>query len=322
MTALLQQANYILDACGRPVSPAGLAFVPIPAHIGYSRFMPSDPVGTTNIGSVMHDGRISFVLRAVTAQALPRDTQGVYWRLRLPDGKYFQNQMTSHAMAFGFGSNRQLFSPEIEWAPGEKLYIDLDTILAGPPPSTGYTVSFMFEGAYRFEIPGAGPANPLPASNGRYFLGDPNQNILAPEFRFGPGCPLETPDGYQDEGFTYVTPTSDLPITGAPVSNVGTQIEAGSDFVLREIWPFFLPSNPNQGFGSVVARFRRGDGYVVSSSFLPVNAIQGPVFKELRIKSGDNFYYDAAVVDGGGAPGNVVTAGFYLMGVKRRKVTG
>ena len=324
MNALLQQANYILDACGRQVLQSG-PYVDIPAHIGYSRFMSGAAFpfpGSQDIGSVMHKGRVPFMLRAMTAQSLPRDTQGVYWRLRLPSGLYLQDQMTSHACAFGFGSDRQCFNPAIQWNPGEKLFIDLDTVLGGPPPFPGgYTVVFQFEGVYRFPVAGSGPSNPLAADLPRYYLGE-NQNILAPEFMFAPGCPSETPAGYSDEEFCYATPASNLPITGSPVSNVQTQIQPDSDFILREIWPYFLPNSPNQGFGSMVARFRRGDGYVMASSFLPVNAIQGPVFRELPIKAGDSFYYDASVVDAGGASGSVVTAGFYLYGVKRRKVTG
>ena len=318
MNALLKQANFVLDSCGRQVPPPNTNYVDIPAHIGYTRFMPPDAVGTEDIGGVMHKGRVPFMLRALTAQALPRDTQGVYWRLRLPSGRYYQNALTSHAMAFGFGSDRQSFTPAIEWKPGEKLYVDLDTRLAGPPPSSGYTVAMMFEGVYRFPIQGSGlVANPLVGNLARYFMGE-NQNILAPEFRFAPGCPSETPAGYRDEMFCYVTPTSNLLTAGDPVSNVATVIEPDSDFLIREIWPF-INIVPNTGFGSVVVRMRRGDGYVLSSNFLPANAIQGPVFKELKIKARDALYYDAYVVDGGGSAGSILQWGMYLYGVKRRR---
>jgi len=320
MNALLQQANFVLDSCGRQVPPPNTSWVDIPAHIGYSRFMPGDgtSVGNEDIGGVMHKGRVPFMLRAMTAQSLPRDTQGVYWRLRLPSGRYFQNALTSHSMAFGFGSDRQLFNPEIEWKPGEKLYVDLDTILAGPPPIGGYTVVMQFEGVYRFPISGNGRvSNPIGLDMPRYFIGD-NQNILAPEFRFAPGCPSETPAGYQDEMFCYVAPTSDLLTTGAPVSNVPLQIQPDSDFLVREVWPFITITS-NTGFGSVVVRMRRGDGYVLSSNFLPINSIQGPMFKELKVKARDSIYYDAYVVDGGGGAGSIIRFGLYLYGVKRRR---
>lgn len=323
---LLKDANFVLDACGRQVPPPNTQWVDIPAHIGYSRFMTgsADPTfpGSEDIGGVMHKGRVSFFLRALTAQSLPRQAQGVYWRLRLPAGQYFQSAMTAHPMAFGLGSDRQSFSPEIEWKPGEKLYVDLDTVLAGPPPSaTGYSVSMMFEGVYRFPISGPGAVRfPLGGDLPRYFVGD-NQNILAPEFCFAPGCPSETPAGYTDEEFCYISPTSDLPITGSPISDVATQINTDADFIVREIWPFFPLNLANQGAGSVVVRFRRADGYAMSSNFIPAAAIQGPVFRELRVKAGDTLYYDARVVDTAGSAGNVVTAGFYFIGVKRRKVS-
>lgn len=322
----LREANYILDGCGRQVPPPNVQWVDIPAHIMYTRFMPGASPGSEDIGGVMHKGRVPFILRSITAQALPRASQGVYWRLRLPDGLYLQNQLTSHAMAFGFGSDRQLLTPPIEWKPGEKMFVDLDTVLAGPPPvDTGYTVVMMFEGVYRFSIPGPGGVrNPLGRDIPRYY-NTPNQNILAPEFSFGPSCPSETPAGYQDEEYCYVTPTKDLAITGAPVSNVQLQIEPQSDFIVRQVWPYFpgiSPFGTTQGTGSFVVRMRRGDGYVLSSNYLPILTIQGPMFKELRIRAGDSFYWDGYLVDTAGAANSVVTSGLYLYGVKRRKVIG
>ena len=330
----LQQANYILDSCGRQVPPKGINFVDIPAHVGYSRLMPGDGVsiGTNDIGGVMHSGRVSFFIRAVTAIALPRAAQGAYWRLRLPSGKYFQNELTAHPMAFGFGSDRQVMLPEIEWKPGEKMFVDLNTIIAGPPPSPGYTIALQFEGVYRFPISGNGISNPLNVDiprgpNGdayRYFQ-DPNQNILAPETYFAPQCKSETPAGYYDEEFWYLSPVVDLPTNGTPVSNINLQIEAASDFSVREIFsylPGVSPTGGTQGTGSVVARFRRGDGYVMASNFLPMAAIQGPLsIRELLIKGADSLYIDAGVVDGGGALGSVITWGLYLHGVRRRRAS-
>lgn len=323
---LLKQADYILDACGRRQSPPGVRWVDIPSHVGYSQFMPGGAPpfpGSEVINGVMHHGRVPFYLREMTANASPRTTEGSRWRIRLPNGKFFQSELSSHAQAFGIGSNRQSFLPEIEWKPGEKIWIDLDTIITGPPPfpgpPQGYTVFFSFGGVYRFPLTGMPPvANPLLENMPRYFVGE-NQNILAPEFRFAPGCPSETPAGFTDDDFWYVTPAKDLPIDGSPVNNVEMSIQPDSDFICREIWPYF-PGLTNQGFGSPVVRFRRGDGYVFSSNFLPVNTIQGPVFKEFKVKARDSFYWDASLVDSGGSPGNVVTFGLYLHGVKRRKV--
>lgn len=332
----MRDLNYTLDACGRQVPPANTSWIDIPAHIMYTRFMPGDGVtaGSTDIGGVMHKGRVSFMLRGMTAQILPRNSQGVYWRLRLPSGLYFQDEMSGHASSFGFGSDRQLFTPPVEWKPGEKLFVDLDSILAGPPPVGGYTVVFMFEGVYRFPVSGSGSVrNPLDALQiPRYFL-TPNQNILAPQHMFGPGCPSETPDGFQDEEFCYVTPTKDLPITGATQSNIQLQIQPDSDFIIQQIWPYFPGVSPNgttQGTGSYVVRIRRGDGYVLSSNFLPILSIQGPLFGGgangsgggLFVRRGDSIYWDGYVVDTAGAVGSVVTSGLYLYGVKRRKVIG
>ena len=134
---LLQQADYVLDACGRQVRPGQQKWVDIPSSIMYFRYLPGEAnpfPGSDNIGGIMHKGKVPFYLRCVTAQAFQRDTQGVYWRMRLPSGRYMQSELSSHSMAFGFGSDRQSISPEVEWKPGDTLYIDLDTIIAGPPP--------------------------------------------------------------------------------------------------------------------------------------------------------------------------------------------
>ena len=81
-TGLLQQANYILDACGRPQSPPNVSWVDIPAHVGYSRFMAPNSVGTEDLTGIRHKGRVSFMIRAITAQILPRVGQGIYWRIK------------------------------------------------------------------------------------------------------------------------------------------------------------------------------------------------------------------------------------------------
>ncbi len=168
--------------------------------------------------------------------------------------------------------------------------------------------------------PGA-VTNPLDIGTLPRYFAKQNQNILAPEHRFAPACPSETPAGYEDEEFCYVTPAANLPITGAQVSNVRLQIDPNSDFMVRQIWPVYYGGD-NQGTGTVTIRMRRGDGYELSSNFLQIEAIKGPIFKELRVKHGDNLYWDGAVVDGAGAGGSVITFGLYLYGVKRRKVIG
>jgi len=325
MPQLLTQADYILDSCGRPTPPDGISWVDIPGHVGYSRSLPGDGTapGTTDITGLVHHGRVPFFVRGVTATALPAATQGVYWRLKFPNGRFFQSSYTPHASAFGIGSDRQLFMPEVEWRPGEKMFVDLDTTIAGPPPTNGYQVSMMFEGVYRFQVRSNGriPPNPLGLNLPRYYRGA-NQNIMCPEFRYGPGCPSETPDGYQDEEFTYVSPVANLPITGAPLTNIGTQIEPDSDFYIRQIWGYFPANQPNQGTsGTVSIRLTRGDGYQVSQNYLPLLDVQGVMFKELKVKARDNLYFDALVVDGTGAVGSVFTFGMYFVGVKRRRVS-
>jgi hypothetical protein len=321
ITPLLQQAGFILDACGRQVSPAG-PFVDIPAHVCYTRYMPGSG-GTEDISGIQHKGRVSFMIRGITAQVLPRVSPGLYWRLRLPGGRFFQSELTAHSLSFGFGSDRQAMSPVVEWKPGDKLYVDLDTILAGPPPESGYSVVVMFEGVYRFPITGpGGVSNPILGDMPRYFVNEP-QNILAPEFRFGPGCPYPTPQGYQDEEYWYVSPLVQLPFDGSTVSNVQILIDSDSDFILRQVWPY-LPDYPTgiDPRGSVVIRMRRGDGYVLSSNFLPINAIRGPVFPELRVKAADSLYFDAKIVDAVGVDTDPIPFGLYLYGVRRQAVSG
>jgi len=327
---LLKQADFVLNGCARPVPPKNLTWVDIPAHVGYSRTILTDSELTNGI---VHSGKVPFILRAITAQALPRETQGLYWRMRFPNSRYFQSELTSHAMAFGIGSNRQVISgwdPDqkdggIVWNPGEKIFIDLNTQqgLIGAQ----VTVVFMFEGVFRFPLTGSATiANPLYADipngpNGdafRYFEGA-NQNILAPEFRFGDSCPSETPPGYRDEEFRYVSPAVDLQTAGATISNTQTVIAPDADFYIREVWPYF-PGTVNQGFGTVVCRMRRGDGYALSSNFLPINTIQGPMFPNLKVKKTDTISFDAYVIGGGGGFGTVLTFGLYFMGFRRFKL--
>jgi hypothetical protein len=323
-TNLLQQASFVLDSCGRVV-PQQQNYVDIPSHIVYSRLMPGGGSGSTDITGIITKLAVPFYVRAVTAQAFPRASQGAFWRIRYPNGKYFQSQNSPHPMSFGFGSDRQSLLPELSWQPGEKIFVDLDTIIAGPPPSQGYSVSIMFEGVYRFPIPGpAKVSNPLNQNMPRYFIGE-TQNILAPEFRFAPGCPSETPVGYQDEGGWWYggdfACLSNLPTSGQQVSNTKIQIANDADFIVREIWPYFPVGLTNQGAGTVVIRLRRDDGYALMSNFLPILSIQGPVFKELKVKAGGCLYYDAYLTNPSGSPGSVVTFSPIFAGVKRKPIT-
>lgn len=315
---LLRQADFVLNSCGRPIPPKSVSWVDIPAFIGYNTFLP-DPAGQTQIGGIMHKQKVPFMLRSITAQALPRNTQGTYWRLRFPDGRYFQSALTSHAMAWGFGSNRQLFDPEVPWAPGEKCFIDYlnnNGSAVGAPP--GWTDTVMFEGVYRFPLVGGQPVlNPIdPASRYRYFVNEP-QNILAPEFMFGPSCPSETPEGFQDEVWWYKSDAEALDIDGTVVSNVPTVISTDADFYIQEVWGNVTA---NTGNGTIAVRMRRGDGYALSSNFLSINAIQGPMFPQLKVRAGDSINWDGQVLDGSGAPGSTLTFEMWFKGIRRRRV--
>ena len=166
---------------------------------------------------------------------------------------------------------------------------------------------FQFEGCYRFPMSGPGSVrNPIDVPRSRYFLNE-NQNILAPEFCFGPGCPSETPAGFWDEEWCYVSQLATLPTDGAPVSNTQCQMDTDSDFFVRQVWPYIpgIPSGIHPA-GNVVFRLRRGDGYAMSSNFIPVNSIRGALFKELKVKASDSLYFDAYLTDLTGAVGPTV----------------
>ena len=315
--ALLNQAAFILGPCGNQLQPKSQNYVDMPVGgISYVRLV-TDPAGTTDVSGFQHSGKVPFMLKSISAQSLPRNTAGIMWRLRYPNGRYFQSGLAPHACNFGLGSNRQVFDPEIMWNPGDKVYIDLLNFTAAGAPSNGYNVTFVFEGAYRFPVSGAPPA--AVPDMPRYFL-NTAQNILAPEWMSGPGCPSATPAGYQDETWWYRTPTADLPITGQPVTNVEMQVDPDYDyFIGRSIWGFTPFNSSNQGTGKVYVRARRGDGYTIASTYVPIAAIQGPMFSELKIKARDTLTWDAYVVDGAGSPGQVITFGLYLGGVRRRK---
>jgi hypothetical protein len=317
--ALLTQAAFITGPCGNPLQPKAQNYVDIPSAMSYVRFV-ADPSGISDVSGFAHSGKVPFMLRAISAQALPRNPLGISWRLRYGNGRYFQSSLAPHACAFGLGSNRQVYDPEVEWLPGDKVYIDLLNFAAAGAPSNGYNVTLVFEGSYRFPVSGKTPA---PASDmSRYFV-NTAQNILAPEWMTGPGCPTEIPPGYQDEHWWYKTPTADLPITGQPVNNVKMQIDPDYDyFITRELWGFTPFTATNQGTGLIYFRARRGDGYTIASTFVPINAVQGPIFPELKIKANDTLSWDAYVVNGAGSPGNVITFGLYLGGVRRRKAVG
>lgn len=323
---LLSECDRVLTSCGRPKMPKGVAWVDIPYKMTYQKFLqgqtlaPGVPPVSTEERIV--DTEVPFVCYGISAFGQPATAGALYWRLRMPNGRFLQSKETAFTEAGDFGSWKYYFDQPIECAPGSKFFVTIDSLVNNPDTATG--LSLVFEGALRYPI--AGKATGVPTQNAELcaalqrYTQNPNQNILAPEWRLGSQCYAETPAGFQDDQFWYGTPLSNLvavPWTGQIVPNVPFPIQATSDFVGRFL-AFVVASNTGSAAGTLAVRIRTDTGYEVTDGFTLASAISTVLFPGLRLNGGGALFIDYMVVDGSGGVGDVLNVYTLLGGVKRR----
>lgn len=326
---LLTECDRILTSCGRPVMPRGAAWVDVPYKMQYQKFLQgqtlapgSSPVSTEE---KIVDTEVPFVCFGVSAIAQPYTPGAVYWRLRLPTGRFLHSKQCAITEVGGFGSYRYWFDQPIVCEPGSKFYITVDSLTQSPTLAAG--VSIVFEGGLRHTVRGA-PADVSAtaikeacAAMARYRQ-NPNGNIMAPEWRLGNQCHPETPKGMVDEAFEYVTPLASLvpvPWTGEIVPNVLFPIQGSSDFIGR----FFSTQSPSttggSATGTIAVRIRTDTGYELTDGFTIASAISTVLFPSLPLNAAGALYIDYMVVDGAGTANAVMNVQTVLCGVKRKR---
>jgi hypothetical protein len=296
----LTECDRVLSNCGRIQSPPGAGWVDFPTGLQYAKFLPSGSPASTE--QKLIETPVTFVLKAFQAYAQPASVGAVYWRLRLPNGHFFESTVNCVDESYNNGSFRQTFEPHIECQPGDRLFITVDGLLEA---GTDVAVTVLFEGALRYTLKGesAGCAAPvlqgLPAL---FRLGDPNLNPLAPEWRLGNQCYPETPPGYRDYAYIYLLQSQSavsLVPDGSVIANQPLLIGSDSDFVARGL--NFLTTSKGGASGTLYVRIRDHTGYELTDGFCQAGRISTVLFPELWIHSaglGGALFYDYTFADG------------------------
>jgi len=320
---LLTQADMILSKCGRPKAPAGSSVVYFPHGIPINAVI-ANLTTATYVKEV--SGPTTWVLRAISSTL----NANIFVQIELPNGQFLYSNYIKLSNVGGYGSFRYVLTEELECPPGSKIQLTLDTNISAPGASV--SVSYVFEGAYKFEFKTSGVSTPLFKVGGqwvrrqvpsiesaahlpRYFDGP--QNIIAPCWAqgFGP----TTPEGCQDSPFIYDSTVATLSVSaGAKTAQVVIQIEQATDFVCYRLLFDVLQASTVTG-GRFLARIRAGSGYALNDEYFDVARYIGSAYtaKGWDIRAGDKVIIDLQLVDYAGT-GNMTFQAF-LDGRRRRK---
>jgi hypothetical protein len=342
---LLHEADYVLNACGRPVPPPGYKCVDLPRTISFhsaafQNAAPSSPVQVR----ISNNATVPFICKGVAVNLTP-----VAIRVKWPSGRFLsQNPYFPADTPKGSAGNMTMLEAEEVIMPDAKFGVEMSGFNAG-------VVNVTFWGVLRYFILDDGgsylsgskvgcivgyPSNAGRSSDAskltmipdpiealeyvpRYVCG-PNQNIMCPEWMLGLDYD-ETPSGYRDESYTFFSP----PITCAVGSqNYGTQVivPGQGDVILKQftstvVFDPGVTTTPN-----VSVRFP--NGYSLTGGDLipsPINdfGTNGPffvvpVFPTIKLPYGDRLIIDVADQNGVGVGNFTITLQFY--GVKRYKL--
>jgi len=299
----ITQADQVLSTCGRLVAPPGLGWVDIPFGLQYSKYLAAGAPDSTEEKLV--ETPVTFVIRSYQAYSQPATLGTVAWRLRFPNGRFYNSAVCAVSPSFDIGSFRQTIDPPLECPPGSRFFLTTDGLLSAA--GTDVAITVLLEGAIRYTLKGtsAGCAAALgrnePWASMPYFSQDPNGNILAPEWRLGCQRYPETPASYRDQQFTYLTPSSNavaVPNDGSVVANVPLYIGSDADFVVRAL--NFVSTAVGGAAGTLFVRIRDHSGYELSDGFVWARRVSTVLFPQLWIKSaggGGALFIDYMFVD-------------------------
>lgn len=313
---LLTQADFVLNACGRPVAPKGLSVVYIPKGFTVNNYFAVTPATPTQTVTKEITGDTSWCLREIQIVSTTATAQAI--QVQLPNGRFLISNLQDVLQIAGYGSYRYLFTKELECPPGSKIQVTLqDTNTAVAQP-----LSILFGGAYKYFMKsGANQLCPVQDLAGQIprYLGGPNQNIMAPAWQQGVGCP--TPEGFQDMEWVYGAPAAtSIDVAAGPFT--ATQvipIDRGSDFRCRRLM-FAITAAGTVTAGTFLVKLRTGSGYSLTDDYIDVATyINGaPMPAPWRINAADSVYADLQLVDQTGT--GLISIQSYLEGVKRWRI--
>ena len=311
---LLQQADVILSKCGRP-SLRGASAVPLTRYIPMPMVLQPNQT-TTFIREIPGDTAFRLMAISSSVGSVGDSLTGVRIQIQLPSGRFLfggKNGIDVGQFAW-IGSWRYLMDPDEDCEPGSKFRVTLvDAIGLG----AAYAVNLVFEGADIYYLKGGPTNSPQQASSIPRYQGTVNENILAPCYTAGLGPP--TPPGYDDELFTYASPTATVTVGSSTITaSLRITIDAGLDFLCRRML-FDVIAPDTVTAATWLGRLRLGTGYGLSDSYIDLAQYLGgaefPV--DWKITGGDQVNIDVTLADAAGAGDVSLTV--YLEGVRRRK---
>lgn len=315
----LSEADYILNSCARRIAPDGSRAVDLPysACFHSSQFATVAPITPTQ-GRLANNSKAIFVIRGVVIQS----PVGV--RIRWPNGRYLQQGPTwagavPNALGnpAGTGGNMIALDSEVIMDRGSKLTVEMSGGTAG-------VVNVQFVGVLRYLVMEKGAAQLVTSdpvgeleARPRYLCGPP-QNIMAPEWFLGNQCTPEVPDGFEDEPYTFFSPS----ITVAVGSRVfGTQIiiPGSDDVVVRRVR--MISEYNLDGSAVPVFAMRLPNGYALTGGdMVPgLPLFWWPWLPSTRIPYGQRIIVDVADMQGSGS--GSITSKFEFDAVRRRRVS-
>jgi len=259
-------------------------------------------------------------LRSISSDQGSNSLLGVRLQIQLPSGRFLFGGNGIDVGQFAWvGSWRYLMDPDEDCEPGSKIQVTLSDTTTGGLGSA-VAVNLLFEGCYKYYFDAYD--NPLSwqvglASQLPRYQGIVNENIMAPAYIAGYG--LETPDGYEDQYFTYSSTVASLTLGSGTTSTLKIPIDNGLDFHCRRLL-FDVVAASTVTAGTWLGRIRTGDGYALCDDFIDLARIlNGSEFPhDWSIVGGDLVYLDLSLVDTAGV--GSLTFQAHLEGVRRKKV--
>lgn len=307
---VLQQADFTLSKCGRPIPPQpGIGALDIPMHFYYQAVVADE---STQQQYREITGQHTFYMRAISG--LPPAESGLYIQIKFPNGQFLNQALRDMGQFSGFGSNRYNLDREVECPPGSKIWITADTTIAATGQAQAF--SLLFEGVYRIWMRNLQPQshpNEFAASMPRVFRSR-NQNIMAPRWA--------TSD-YPGDGlsFVYQTSTENPPVFALPAAGAGLQptikipTDTGWEFLVQRVIITYVVDDGSSG--TVYARIRESSGYQLTDDYSDVSKLSGQALPcWWRIGPGRDILIDLLVVDAAGT-GNITYYCFF-QGIRRR----
>jgi len=309
----LRQHDIALSRCGRPLPPVpGVRVVPIAKAFKCWATFNSPPATLVSTVPTTIAGDTTWMLRAISSYATV--PVGLSLQFQFPDGRFLFHDVSDIRAIAGTGSWRFPLTKERACPPGTKIIATFNDTT----PATAQAIPLLLEGAYYYHVKDTGGSKVLDLASDqpRYVPGE-NQNILAPAWAFGEGP--ETPQGFRDDVFTYVSLPQSIDVGSTTAKNqlISIQTEGGSDMVVRNLG-FGVTQDGTVTGANVMVKVRDSSGYAFTDDYMLYGLLNGvPWLKDWIVKASNTIFIDLALVDYSGT-GNVYVQVF-ASGVKRRR---